>query len=155
MAASAHARAGRGSDYDRLIDRANTLLASARDATIERPRAAFFDTTYFAEEQATALGQLRRADDARKAVEATLPTARGRFAPWLLLDLAYAYARTHQPEAAIDAARSAIALSTGTHMRTVISSLDPLLDELRSHGNITEVNELAELIRLGAETPGS
>ncbi len=147
MEASAHARAGDHEGYDRASDRARALLAVPYDDGRERPRVPFFDATYLAEEEATALGQLGRGEEARAVVEDALPRARGRFVPWLLLDLAYAFARDRQPDAAADTGCRALSEASGTHMRSVVGALRPLVAELAEHRQLAAVRELEEQLR--------
>jgi hypothetical protein len=127
------ARLGDENAYCREIDRAADLLAKLFDTSIERPRTPFFDETYFAEEQASALAQLGRPDAVQQIITHALPRARGRFTAWFLLDLAVAYARDGQPDAAAEAARQTIREASKANMRAVLDNLPVLLVELRRY----------------------
>jgi hypothetical protein len=145
LEAGASALQGRVGDFQSAADRAKEMLLR-RDDDRRRPRVAFFDGVYLAEEEAAGYLRLNMPTTARELLQQVLDRGQGRMRLWLALDLAYAAAYEGAPELACHHAMGILADARSAAVEPVLESLRRLPDALPRHH--PQVAELVDALSL-------
>jgi hypothetical protein len=151
LEAGGHALSGRRDLYDRAVSQAEELLARAdAEEFARRPRIAFFDRPYFAEEQAASLIHLGRPSEARQVLEPLLTgpdPVRERIRLWMLVDLAAIYALEGEGEEAARVGIQALGRAVELRIEPILRCVQGLPDELGGGRQTAAGRELEERLR--------